>query len=540
MFTFNNTHIFTGYLKQLLSSVNIPTCKIYTHEFLKYYEDHGYEDPRVIESINTVSENRRAIKINYLKNNDLYLYHWADPTNKSSKKPYWVDSSKIVFEGNDQVFGLTRTFKGTGNIYDTRTHHYLGEFLRFLRDYKNIDLMSLYNCFDNKIYNNVYLRIPHQKNPNVTFLEVNSNDPNYKLYAIPVKLFSNYTIAVDSFQGIEMFCGFYGTRIDASERSINLIRKTYKKLSKTNFNRPFLYDCLDVKFWTREADLAVNSLGIPNYLTDNVITRWDIIKKECDLKLFIKVPTSCESSIVILEGDYRSFNDFKYSPVKTQIKGHEEIFWQYNQNTLKSNFQTHPDVFSAENPSTGLAETYIHELPDLNDRPFRPIGKLQLLALNTGESYPFADRLIEYLIGNAITPRSEIADDIKRVQKVMNKNGYSFAIEGIWEPKMQKIIYDYILNKGPFEKGYTTDEQGETKFVVLDKQRGLQPSLGHKRKSSLFDTLGYVDKDVEKWYASWEIVSLVLRGKIYPDEQVCAATETLQNVDIYKGLYDII
>ena len=160
MFKFNNTHIFTSYLKQLLASVSIPTCKIYTKEFAKYFEIHGEEDPRVVESINTLGKNRKAIRVNYLKDDNLYNYFWKNPLQDTPAHTFWLDNSKALFMGNNEVDGLTKTFKSSGNIYDSRTHNYLGDFLRFLRDYHDVNLMSLYNCFDNKVYNNIYLKIP--------------------------------------------------------------------------------------------------------------------------------------------------------------------------------------------------------------------------------------------------------------------------------------------------------------------------------------------------------------------------------------------
>ena len=61
-----------------------------------------------------------------------------------------------------------------------------------------------------------------------------------------------------------------------------------------------------------------------------------------------------------------------------------------------------------------LNKTVLNFDENIND--IKLITPLQLLYLNTGESYPFADRLIEYLVGNAITPLDTLGDNIKRVK----------------------------------------------------------------------------------------------------------------------------
>ena len=529
MFSFNNNHIFTGYLKQLLATVNLPTYKVYTNEFARHLAQTGKEDPRVVESFGSLGINRPIANINYLKNNEICSLQYDFKNNKTS----WKSHSLFYYDKDKHVPGATRRLKSLGPSYDTKTHEYLGDFLRFLRDYYNVNLMSLYNCFNNKICSNIdfKLKLNRESEENSKTVVFDSSDPKFHIYAFPVKLFSDYTIAIDCCYGIELFCGIYKTTLEGSSRCIDLFNRTYQKIDKTMFNQPFVYDKLNVKYWTAEKELSkiIKSEGRDPILVledPDSISRYDLINREQDLKLFIKVPTTCKSSITILEGDFSTYNDLTYLPNKEQSNNELEGTvcinpknneWLYKPYSANQNINKITRWKYVANRSIVNFDNKV----DLNSTNFRPISKLQLLALNTGESYPFADRLIEYLSGSAITPVDGIADNIKRVQEVMSQNNHYFKINGIWENKIQKIAYDYMANAGPIR--YDPE-----KNKLIDKRLGMHPNVGYNSKSALYDTLGYIDKDIEKYYVSWK-----------SSNNAATVDNSIQNVDIYNELYDI-
>jgi len=561
MLQFNNNHIFTGYLKQFLSSFNLPTCKIYTAEFEKFYAEHGYEDPRVIESNLPKkiadAKVRSGVGITYLKDGCPQQYFWDTSSwdtslnynnaDQGKINKYWK-SNKIEHYNGNKILGLTKTLKNPTALYNYQTHEYLGDYLRFLRDYENINLMSMYNCFSNRLCNNIKFTLALN---DTQTLAVNTYETDYKIYMLPVKLFEKYTIAIDCYQGAELFCGFYNEKLDLStEATKDLIRQTYAKIPKALFNQPYVYNKLDVTYWNWHAENTLPEAQLSESVretytrfhnTDKIL-RSEVAVRESELKLFIKIPTANTSSIVVLEGDYRNFNDSLYS---INSKGG----WQYLANSTIINFETK----KTEKES---------KLPDINLREFKPISKLQLLAINTGISYPFADRLIEYLVANVIVPNDATPDNIKRLQKVMEDCGYSFQIDGIWEPKMQMILYDYLMNSGKIVVATEKDEFGNTRYdnndkpiyktkkdmmgktvydkagnpvyLTEDQRTGNLRQKGQKMRSDCFDILGYVDKDAEKLYASWKVEVNEKTKK----PQVTAKT-TLENVDIYSNLYDI-
>jgi hypothetical protein len=562
MLQFNNNHIFTGYLKQFLSSFNLPACKVYTAEFEKFYSEHGYEDPRVIESSapilisSAANKKRPAVGITYLKDSSAQQYFW-DTSNwkttldldKNKVVKYWKSNQTLHYNGN-KILGLTKTLKNPTTLYNYQTHEYLGDYLRFLRDYENINLMSMYNCFSNRLCNNIKFKLALNDTQTIT---VNAYDTSYKIYMLPVKLFENYTIAIDCYQGVELFCGFYNEKLDTSAKALDLVKKTYQKVPKALFNQPFIYDKLNVEYWNWKDEntrvkvdaiigsrTAVNTKVLQSTLasTDKIL-RAEIAMRESELKLFIKVPATNTSSVAVLEGDYHNYNDSLYTV-------DDKHGWQYFSNSTVANFET---------KKTCKAST----LPDLNSREFKPISKLQLLALNTGISYPYADRLIEYLIMNVIVPNDATPDNIKRLQKVMEDCGYSFQIDGIWEPKMHMILYDYLMNSGKFtakekktislkseaaqpeatireyslKPSPTAKVPIKTTGKVIDQRNGNLKQMGQKMRSDFYDILGYGDKDAEKLYASW---TTKLNEKTGAHQVV--AKNTLENIDIYDKLYN--
>lgn len=286
-----------------------------------------------------------------------------------------------MYNENNQLNNYYTQLKFTGINYDSHCHKYLGEYLRYLRDYKDLNLMQLYNCYSEEFAEKLYIYKGKQ-------LLFSTEDKNYKYIMVPVKLDQKYTIAIDCNCKYDIFCILYGR----SAYTTQLFEATHQKISSSSFSNPYIYEGLLQKD-------VVDILAYKKLKNTHSLT--DLYKKvaECekDLKLIIKLPSTNTSSIVVLEGDYVSNNDFIFNTKITQ--SYVDPFKpQYNSSVINFKPELEPN------------ETF-----KPNDIPL--ISSLQLLSLNSSFSYPFADRLIEYLTDNVICNTETISDNIKRVQK---------------------------------------------------------------------------------------------------------------------------
>ena len=571
MFKFNNDHIFTGYLKQLLASFHLPKCKVYTKEQQQYAQelpdklatwtvgltklqktkatlsesitelndlisletDQDYLDTlkkikatyeaeesaintkitEISELIKTTPKELNVLKTNYRSDFEVYpnsitedlpltvsyppamryIPYIKDGILQEYTEEGWTSHHGTLSDGHtkfhettatpyatirysygQKILNYTKNLKIQNTVYDSYTHEYLGDYLRFHRDFANINLMPLYNCFSNRACPNLDLAFDVGNNYTAIFKTDQSfTNTLYKYYMVPVKFFKNYTLAIESESSIEVCCCIYDEYYNEDDDLINIPKLTYQCFSDLQFKTPVLYSKLQ----------NLNSL-----LAD---TNKDLCQYEDSLKLILKIPATNKSSIVILEGDYTTYNDSIAKPTYTTNEAGKTV----------------ANAFLKETNKTVINYEKLATCDFLVDKLITP---LQLLRTNTGESYPFADRLIEYLVGNAITVNETIQDNIIRAKTVIAANCNTYiktivAEDGIWEPILQCLVYDYIN-----EKQNTND-------------------INH-------DILGFIDKDAEKWYTA-AAFKRNAAGQLELNslgEPIVTSRETIANIDIYN------
>lgn len=402
MIKFNSKHIVVGEIKQKLKSFNLPTIQLYRPS-VPIYDDELY-----------------------LKQGG--VYKGSGGTLKHIKS----------YIRGEELNNLTKNLNITSNIYDSYTHRYLGDYLRFLRDYDKIDLMSMYNCFSNEMARNVDIRLEDEG------IGFNSGSPSHKIYAVPIRWFNDYTISIEGAMGVEMVVGIYSNKeliICKDQETTNALYKdTYQKVRSSSFSRPFLY----------------TKVKNPNNIEKCMLNQ------EKNLTLFIKVPANSTSSVVVLEGNYLLSADLTF-------KGGSSLFYRTVPKEV-CNYERY------EYEDAG--EVKVNDGPN---RTRKYITRPQLLEFNSTISFPFADRLIEYLFDGVITPTDTIAKNVERIQKRLVQTKiipHVIKRSTEYSTQLRNIIYDQVVNSDPLvNKGMNRfDINGyvdkDTEFILGDYEEG--------------------------------------------------------------------
>ena len=329
------------------------------------------------------------------------LYNTYVPKYKSVfKDDIIVKDTKYVYKNNIILCTSTGTLLGTGkyktvadynqnvgnrkicdnfmskeSYYDSTTHIKLGDFLRFYRSLTEINLLPLYNCFSN-VYSSSF---------SITADGISSLiNPLVKIAAIPIKFNTTYTIALDSSSDVMLAPALLD---DGDFLFVNDVNIT-----------SLLYETEKVIHYP-----SLNFLSPKTYRLDN--TDPFMQKYEKGLVLFIQMSNNCDSSLVVLEGDYT--------------------------NTSRKIINVEKVVNKKDKEDNPIPDYYgLRSLSD-EEKDYIFTSDLSLLRMNDRCNYAFSDKLILYLLASAITSEEDIYNNILRVQEAINAEDYYAVIPDV-------------------------------------------------------------------------------------------------------------
>ena len=168
------------------------------------------------------------------------------------------------------------------------------------------------------------------------------------------------------------------------------------------------------------------------------------------------MPVAVKSAITILEGDW----------------------------TVNSNYIT---TMSTLNVIVGDEENL-----DFNIYwPNQYASRSSLIRTDDKTQVPFADRLVEYLLFNAITSNDFIDTNIKRLQDYMFE--YTPEMYGVWTHELRNRLYSRI-----FEEDLMLGNGSKFGTEVYSVETGKKISEVRRLVDTRPDLIGFVDKDLER------------------------------------------
>ncbi|WP_300924714.1 hypothetical protein [uncultured Clostridium sp.] len=261
-------------------------------------------------------------------------------------------------------------------LYDTATHEYLGNYLRMLRDFDNIDLMPFYNCINGIVSNNIRIEttVSNETDSNgnniiklmPNIITNNTTEDNYKVLMASIRFNQDYTIYINSM----LPCKITAICYDGVSQVSNYISETgtgVEVLSTSSFSKPFVYRV------NQKADYGFSSMYYRNYLT-----------------LLLQVPKNC-NNVVVLEGNYKD------NKLVTNSR-HNEIIQPTYSFVNKEN-----ERITFNNFNKKEMNNYCKIIPSL-------------IYSTENKLHAFDLKLIEYLLKNVISNHDDISKNIERIQ----------------------------------------------------------------------------------------------------------------------------
>lgn len=404
---FFKTTLISKFIKQLLAKTPLPVYKlIYDNDEMVAGCLYTYKDKvlKCTKSGRFTGVRGTVNKIDYLTvqeplfvnegNMNVYTFNEKKNEFQFEQVPFAVTDDVVSiqlytpaefevvsrFTPDSYVPGITQNYVSTMSYYDEDTHRKLGEYLRYVKNMYDLNLMPLYNCFTYKLVDNLTLDVNSDNNLTQTA------NTKYKTFLVPIKFDKTYTIALDSDFPVMMKAVFYNNRLVKDRENqfylSNYLDESIIVHNNTQFSRPFTYSLPNTK--------AIDSTGNSCYQMLHNYEKY--------LYLAIQISADNDSSLVVLEGDYSR-------------NGTSSITDVYG---LRRDVNT-TDAISAMLTS-----------------------RLSLLDTNDGIHHPFADKLIQYLLRNTIDTREDIDDNVANIEKAI---GYMPEYQGMWDDNLRYLLF---------------------------------------------------------------------------------------------------
>lgn len=450
---FNTTSLVVDFVQQLLASAPLPVYEtVQTGDIILQGRYYVYEQ-YIIRCIKTGTFDPGAIK-------------------------YTAVDTNYVLVNDDTI--THEHYVPTSKYYDESLHRRLGRYLSRLRATTGLNLFPFYNCYAGREINGIKID-SFKKDPLIcgeddtstpevdqitagsskvagfSYLsdlsggyEVVQNSTD-RLVAIPVKFGHTYTISVDCSSRILGRCFFLN-------HSGNLL--LFEDEYNTNVIDPSFY--LEGTIFQNSATRFASPLVYTVPLVENIEDKWlleQLYSHESSLHLVLQLPKTCTSSIAVIEGSFDNIydkHDVDSKVIASEgvtrfigtrenlpavanegdvcIVGSNEYFYTNKEWLHLSDTQTE-NAMSFDNQLSGA---YIKVVP-------------KLLNYNTGISYAFSDRLVEYLSSNVINSEDKIAGNIRRIQQVMEVRDFQFSrydkqwnTYGSWHSTLSEAIARFL------------------------------------------------------------------------------------------------
>lgn len=115
---------------------------------------------------------------------------YINPYNNATLSPIAKFAVIGEYTFGDKNGKLCTKYQSNSEGYDSKTHEYLGKYLRSLRDMYGLNLMPLYNCFSNNSFTGHHIFD--------TNIKKTAFDYRTKLYKLPIRFNTTYTICMEN------------------------------------------------------------------------------------------------------------------------------------------------------------------------------------------------------------------------------------------------------------------------------------------------------------------------------------------------------